>query len=141
MSRSRLALIVTMTMAALLVLPTAGHTAAHEQIVFSGEADGTFGEMGFWIWCAVDEAGAYDDCSGAIQLDDQHLTRHVEGYVEETSEGVYSMDVHSTRDDSIDCYLTNVPPITRGHTNRIDISCESPSGTATSWNAVIGGNA
>jgi hypothetical protein len=140
MSRSRLALIVTMTMAAILVFPTAGRTAAHEQIVFSGEADGTTGEMGFWIWCAVDEAGAYDDCAGAIQLDEQHVTRHVDGYTEELAEGQYEIDVESA-DGSIDCELTNVPPITRGPTNRIDIECSSPSGTATSWDAVIGGNA
>src|SRR5438093_5611694 len=137
----RLAVALILASLALLLFPAAGHAAAKEQIVFSGEADGSFGELGFWVWCAVDEAGAYDDCSGALQFDDLGITRHVEGDVAEIDEGVYQMDVASTRDASVACTLTNRPPITHGHTNRIDITCSTPSGTATSADAVIGGNA
>ena len=108
-----------------------------EQVVFSGEAEGSVGEVGFWIWCAVDPAGSYDDCNGALQFDDLHLTRHVEGEVAEIGEDVYQMDVESTRDDSVSCTLTNSPPITHGHTNTVDITCSSPSGSATSNDAVV----
>ena len=133
-------LFTAFTLALLAIGPSAS-AAKHEQVVFSGEAEGSLGEVGFWIWCAVDPAGSYDDCNGALQFDDLHLTRHVEGEVAEIGEDVYQMDVESTRDDSVSCTLTNSPPITHGHTNRIDITCSTPSGTVTSADAVIGGNA
>jgi hypothetical protein len=106
-----------------------------EQVVFSGEGTGTF-EAEFWIWCAVDEAGNYDDCNGAIRFDDLHLVRHVDGEVAETGEDVYQMDVSSS-DGAVACTLTNVPPITHGHTNTVMIDCSSPSGSATSDDAVV----
>ena len=137
----RLAVVLMVVSLALLLFPAAGHAAGKEQIVFSGEADGTFGEVGFWVWCAVDEAGAYDDCSGALHFDDLGLARHVEGEVSEPEEGQYVMDVTSTRDDAVACTLTNTPPITSGPTNRVDVSCSTPSGSATARDAVIGGNA
>jgi hypothetical protein len=43
--------------------------AQHEQVVFSGEAEGSF-EVEFRIWCAVDESGNYDDCAGSVRFDD-----------------------------------------------------------------------
>jgi hypothetical protein len=107
-----------------------------EQVVFSGEGTGSF-EAEFWIWCAVDEAGAYDDCNGAMRFDDLHLVRHVEGEVTELAEDVYQMDVESTRDSAVACTLTNVPPITHGHTNTVQIECSTPSGSATSDDAVV----
>src|SRR5213592_3509517 len=107
-----------------------------EQVVFSGEGTGSF-EAEFWIWCAVDPAGGYDDCNGAMRFDDLHLVRHVEGEVAETGEDVYQMDVESTRDGAVACTLTNVPPITHGHTNTVVIDCSSPSGSATSTDAVL----
>ena len=137
----RLAILLMVASLALLLFPAAGHAAGKEQIVFSGEADGTFGEVGFWVWCAVDEAGAYDDCSGALHFDDLGIARHVEGDVSEPNEGQYVMDVASTRDDAVACTLTNTPPITSGPTNRVDVSCSSPFGSATTSDAVIGGNA
>src|SRR6266571_1184218 len=118
-----------------LALGPAATAQGHEQIVFSGEGTGSVGEAEFWIWCAVDQSGQYDDCNGAMRFDDLKLARHVEGEVTELGDDVYQMDVTSTLDDSVACTLTNVPPITHGHTNTVDISCSSPSGTATSDDA------
>jgi hypothetical protein len=112
----------------------------HEQVVFSGEGDGSFGgvetEVGFWIWCALDESGDYDDCSGTIQFDDLHLTRHVEGEVSEPEEGVYVMDVASS-DGSVVCTLTNDPPVEHGPHNTVTVTCSSPQGSAVSTTAVV----
>ena len=122
---------------AVLAIGPAALAQGHEQVIFSGEAEGSVGEVGFWIWCAVDQSGNYDDCNGAMAFDDLHLVRHVEGEVEELGDDVYQMDVASTRDGSVACTLTNVPPITHGHTNTVDISCTAPSATATSTDAVV----
>src|SRR5919197_5711196 len=74
--------------------------ARAEQIVFSGEASGTFAgtstDVGFWIWCAVDETGNYDDCNGAMHFDALIPSKHVDGEVTElgTSETQqYEIDV------------------------------------------------
>jgi hypothetical protein len=122
---------------ALLAIGPAAVAQGREQVIFSGEAEGSLGEVGFWIWCALDESGNYDDCSGVLAFDDLHLVRHVEGEVSEPDEEVYQMDVTSTRDGSVACTLTNVPPITPGPTNTVDISCTAPSGTATATDAVV----
>jgi hypothetical protein len=108
-----------------------------EQVVFSGDAEGSLGEVGFWIWCAVDEAGAYDDCSGSIHFEDLGIpAKHVTGEVSEPDDDVYLMDVSSS-DGSVACTLVNDPPITSGPTNTVEVSCTAPSGTATSNNAVV----
>ena len=127
---------LALTLVGLSLGPAAG-AAQKEQVVFSGEAEGSVGEVGFWIWCAVDQQGNYDDCNGAMAFDDLKLTRHVEGEVSEIGDDVYQMDVASTRDASVACTLTNVPPITHGHTNTVDISCTTPESTATSTDAVV----
>jgi hypothetical protein len=135
--------VVVGVLAALLAMATPASAARHEQIVFSGEADGTFAgvstDVGFWIWCAVDEAGNYDDCSGAIHFDALMPSTHVTGEVAETGEDVYTMDVSSS-DGSVDCTLTNTPPITSGPTNTVTISCSSPSGSAVTSTAVVTNN-
>jgi hypothetical protein len=64
------------------------------------------------VWCALDEAGAYDDCNGAMRFDDMGLTKHVDGEVSEPDEGEYVMDVSSS-DASVDCTLTNTPRLHR----------------------------
>jgi hypothetical protein len=126
--------------ASTLFSSSSAFAAKHEQVVFSGEADGVFGststDVGFWIWCIVDEAGSYDDCSGAIAIDELHLTKHVEGDVAEIDDDVYQMDVASS-DGSVACTLTNTPPIAQGPSNRVDISCTSPSGSASTTGAVV----
>jgi hypothetical protein len=43
----------------------------------------------------------------------------------------------ASRDGSVSCSLENVPPITHGPTNEVDISCSSPSGDAVSTDAVV----
>ena len=97
-------------MVALLIVGIPPASAqGREQIVLSGEAEGSLGEVGLWIWCALDEAGAYDDCNGAMRFDDFGLTQHVDGEVSEPDEGEYVLDV-SSFDGSVDCTLTNTPP-------------------------------
>jgi hypothetical protein len=124
--------------AAMFALATPGPAmaAGKEQVVFSGESEGSLGDVGFWVWCAVDEAGAYDDCSGALRFDDLQIVKHVEGEVSETGEDVYRMDVWS-RDGSVACSLTNGTPITQGPSNTVWIDCASPEGTAMSEDAVV----
>jgi hypothetical protein len=136
MSRTAVAVSVVVAVAGAMLLAAPAQAQKKEQVVFSGEAEGSFGEVGFWIWCAVDPAGGYDDCNGALQFDDLKLTRQVTGEVSEIDEDVYQMDVASRAGD-VDCTLTNVPPITHGHTNTVDISCTAPSGTAQSTDAVV----
>ncbi len=48
-----------------MLLPTAAVAKGHEQVVFSGEGEGSVGEIEFWIWCAVDPSGGYDSTSSA----------------------------------------------------------------------------
>jgi hypothetical protein len=143
MSRFLTVGVVVGVLAALLAMATPASAARHEQIVFSGEANGTFAgvstDVGFWIWCAVDEAGNYDDCNGAIHFDALMPSKHVAGEVAETGEDVYAMDVSSS-DGSVDCTLTNTPPITSGPTNTVTIACSSPSGTAVTSTAVVTNN-
>jgi hypothetical protein len=132
---------VAVAMAAFTLFSSSSALAAkHEQVVFSGEADGAFNststEVGFWIWCIVDEAGNYDDCSGAMAFDELHLNQHVEGEVAEIGDDVYQMDVASS-DGSVACTLTNTPPIAHGPANRVDLTCSSPSGTASTTSAVV----
>lgn len=123
----------------MLILVTSAPAGAEgkEQVVFSGESEGSLGEVGFWIWCAVDETGNYDDCSGALAFDDLGLIRHVEGEVTEPDEDVYLMDVASTRDASVACTLMNEAPITHGPTNIVDISCSTPTGSSSTDDAVV----
>jgi hypothetical protein len=133
---SVLAALVAASLLALAIGPTAG-AAQHEQVVFSGEAEGSIGEAEFWIWCAVDESGNYDDCAGAMTFEDQGLVRHVEGEVTEPDEDVYQMNVFSTRDDSVSCTLINTPPILHRPNNVVDVSCSAPSGSGTTTDAVV----
>jgi len=126
---------LALTTAMMLAAPSA-LADGHEQVVFSGEAEGSFGEVGFWIWCALDESGNYDDCAGALQFDDLKLTKHVEGEVAEPDEGEYVMDVFSS-DGSVVCTLSNTPPVSHGPTNTVDVSCSAPSGTASTTSAVV----
>src|SRR5947207_1646055 len=119
--RKRIFTSLSLTAAAVMtsVMATAGPAGAarHEQIVFSGEANGTFNgtntDVGFWVWCAVDAAGSYDDCSGAIHFDDLMPSKHVDGDVSEQGDDAYLMDLTSA-DGTIDCSLSNTPPITSG---------------------------
>jgi len=130
-------IVSALAVAALLAAAMPANAAGKEQVVFSGEGEGSLGEVGFWIWCAEDEAGGYGDCNGAIAFDDLRLVRHVEGEVEETGEDVYVMDVASTRDASVACTLTNEEPIVHGPRNTVRVDCSQPSGWAEASTAVV----
>lgn len=134
--RVGLTLGLALTVTLLIVGIPAASAQGHEQIVFSGEAEGSLGEVGFWVWCALDQSGAYDDCNGAMRFDDMGLTKHVDGSVSEPSEGVYVMDVSSSS-GSVDCTLTNTPPLQHGRRNTVNVECGSPSGTASTDSAVV----
>jgi hypothetical protein len=110
-----------------------------EQLVFSGEGEGSLGEIEFWIWCQVESENPYgEDCNGAVRINDGKGI-HVTGDSSEGAEGQYTMDVIS-RDGSVACTLTNEPPIVHGPHNTVFIDCSSPSGTATSTDAVVNNN-
>src|SRR6266540_1395681 len=111
-----------------------------EQVVFSGTGNGDFGDFGFWVWCQVDSQNPYEtDCNGAMYFDELHLTKHVTGDSSEPEDDTYQLDVAS-RDGSVDCTLTNVPPILQGPHNTVGVSCSSPLGSGTSTNAVVTNN-
>lgn len=113
--------------------------AAHnqEQVVFSGAASGTFGgEEGiaaFWIWCKNSEgpnSHSYEtDCQGAMRFPALGIVKGVaqEEGITEPSEGAYVIHVQSRGDNgqSVDCTLSNVPPITSGPTNTVNVHCDS----------------
>jgi hypothetical protein len=137
MPRSRFGVFAGIALLLAMVLSgPAASAAKHEQVVFSGEAEGSF-EVEFWVWCAVDQSGNYDDCNGALRFDDLHLVRHVEGEVAEVGEDVYQMDVASTRDDSVSCTLTNSPPIAHGPHNTVTVQCSAPGGNAVGTDVVV----
>lgn len=119
--------------------PAASAANNSEQVVFSGTAFGSFGPVGFWIWCEADSSNPYQgECNGAMYFYALHLTKHVEDVapIAEPEEHSYVMTVASS-DGSIQCTLQNETPIVHGPHNTVDVSCTSPSGTAQSTNAVV----
>jgi hypothetical protein len=120
--------------------PGQGGDRHSEQIVFSGTGFGDFGPFGFWIWCQDEDSSTpyAGECAGAMYFYALHLTKGVEGDVEETSEGIYTMTVHSRKGDSISCTLVNdSEELTAGPTNSVTVMCTAPTGNGTSDNAVI----
>jgi hypothetical protein len=71
-----------------------------------------------------------------MRFDNSGLTKHVDGEVSEPDEGEYVMDVSSS-DGSVDCTLTNTPPVTHGRTNIVQVDCSSPPGSASTTGAVV----
>jgi len=122
-----------------------------EQVIFSGAARGNFGgEDGrayFWIWCKNTPGPnehAYDtDCQGSMRFPALGITKGVtqEEGITEPSEGVYVIHVQSRNDngESVDCILSNTPPITHGPHNTVDVHCDSTptSGDGTTRTAVV----
>jgi hypothetical protein len=110
---------------------------SQEQVVFSGAAPGTFGGKqgiaAFWIWCKNTEgpnSHTYGtDCNGAMQFPALGISKGVtqEEGITEPSEGAYVIHVQSRSDNgqSVDCTLSNVPPITSGPTNTVNVHCAS----------------
>ena len=117
-------------------------TANSEQMVFSGvaAAGSTFEQRtpaGFWIWCESDSTNPYvGECQGAMYFYALGLTKHVEGEITEIGSDRYSMDV-SSADGSIVCTLANPAAPKHGPHNEVDVSCSTPAGEATSFNAVV----
>ncbi len=116
---------------------------ASKQVVFSGTGLGDFSNtptpFGFWIWCEGESGNPYvGKCSRAMYFYALGITKHVAGMVVEPAEDTYQMTVASTADSSIEsCVLTNVPPITSGPTNAVNVSCGTPSGSGQSATAVV----
>jgi hypothetical protein len=109
-----------------------------EQIVFSGTGNSTLGPFGFWVWSEDEDASNpyHGEANGAIYLYALHLTKHVEGEVEEVGEGSYRMTLSSS-DGSIVATLTNVPPVVKGPHNTVLATFSTPSGTGSSTSAVV----
>ena len=109
-----------------------------EQIVFSGTGSSTLGPFGFWVWSEDQDASNpyHGEANGSIYLYALHLTKHVEGEVEEVGEGSYQMTL-SSRDGSIVATLTNVPPTMHGPHNTVLATFSTPSGTGSSTSAVV----
>jgi len=118
--------------------PTTAFAANNqEQVIFSGAAAGTFGGKqgiaAFWIWCKNTEgpnSHSYQtDCQGAMHFPALGITKGVtqEEGITEPSEGAYVIHVQSRNDNgqSVDCTLSNVPPITSGPTNTVQVHCVS----------------
>jgi len=135
-------------MAALLLCISGGTVAKaannSEQIVFTdngsgfGNFSGTDTPFGFWIWCEGDSKNPYQGaCNGSMYFYALGITKHVSGSVTETATDTYQMSVVSTVDDSISCTLTNSPPITKGRTNAVSVSCTAPSGSGADSQAVV----
>ena len=120
--------------------PLAGQGGDHhaEQIVFSGTGDSDLGDFGFWIWSMDDEASNpyAGEANGAIYLYELHLTKHVEGEVEENLDGSYTISV-TADDGSIVAELTNVPPVVRGPNNTVNVDFTTPVGHGSSSNAIV----
>jgi hypothetical protein len=121
-----------------------GKAQNSEQVVFSGVAGSgsTFpngSPAGFWIWCEADSRNPYQgECNGSMYFYALGITKHVEGELVETSEGVYQMTVSSTLDTSIvGCVLTNDVPVVNGPHNTVHVSCATPSGSASTSGAVV----
>ena len=64
------------------------------------------------------------------------LIKHIDGEITEIGADRYSMDV-SSADGSIVCALTNPATPKPGPHNEVDVSCSTPAGKATSFNAVV----
>jgi hypothetical protein len=61
----------------------------------------------------------------------------VDGSITELADGQYQIHVLSSKDSSIDCTLTNMPPRQSGPNNTVTVSCATPSGSATATGAVV----
>lgn len=141
---AKLRLLAVTAVLALLVASSSIAQAANnsEQVIFSGTGFGTFANtatpVGFWIWCEAESHNPYaGECNGSMYFYALRIVKHVvDGSISEPSEGMYQISVVSS-DGSISCTLTNVPPITKGPTNTVNVSCATPSGSGQSTSAVV----
>ncbi len=120
--------------------PAAAQPSNSEQVVFStsGASSASLGQFAFWIWCEADSNNPYQgECNGSMLFNSLGTGKHVvDGSITEGPEGIYTINVLSS-DGSINCTLTNTAPAVNGPNNTINVSCSSPSGSATVTGAVV----
>ena len=118
-----------------------------EQVVFSGVATtgSTFqngSPVGFWIWCEAESDNPYaGECNGAMYFYALGITEHVTDVedvtsIEEFGDEQYRIRVQS-EDGSIDCTLESAAEAVHGPRNTVTVTCQSPSGSAVSNDAVV----
>jgi hypothetical protein len=139
-----------------IILSTSGAFAANNQIqvVFKGTAHGTFGtpsqvgDASFSVWCKLTPGPnihSYStDCTGSMSFPHLGISKGVqgeEGITQDPATGVFLIHVQSRGDngESVDCILSNVPPVTKGPTNTVNIHCGSipTSGVGSTNTAVV----
>ena len=149
MKRVGLSLVTATVVGAVAVLAQLGSGASAsslsnaEVVVFSGTGHGTFGGMstafGFSVSCqepSTSKPIAGRCVGGAMAFTKLGLVKQVTGSLAESPEDNYTATVHSG-DGSISCVLSNMPPITSGKSNTVNVNCSNPSGSGTSTNASI----
>ena len=76
--------------------------------------------FGFWIWCESSSSNPYVlECNGAMYFYALGIVKHVAGTVTSNGGDSFTLNVVSTKDDSVACTLANVPPVTNGPTNTV----------------------
>ena len=154
MQNTTIALLISALTVLALWVPAGAFAANNQiQVIFSGAATGNFGahtgNANFNIWCKLTpgpNANSYGvDCAGSMYFRSLGITREVEetdsGVTENPSTGAFQMHVQSMVDSghSVNCFLTNVPPVTRGPTNTVNVNCISTPtfGTGSSNTATV----
>jgi hypothetical protein len=123
----------------------AASSSHSEQVIFSGTGFGTFGgtatPFGFWIWCEADSGNSYvGQCNGAMYFYALGIVKHVvDGSITELADGVYSINVLSSADTTVNCTLVNGAPPVKGPNNTVTATCTAPAtaGVGTSGSAVV----
>jgi hypothetical protein len=126
---------------ALIILVTPVALAANNQVqvVFKGTAFGTFGTpsqpgvASFSIWCKLtpgQNVNSYStDCTGSMSFPALGITKGVSGEegITQPVADAFLIHVQSRGDDgqSVDCTLSNIPPVTKGSTNTVNVHCSS----------------
>ena len=117
-----------------------------QPVVFTGMGTFTYPSVtpanrpfGFWLWCEGESSNPYEgQCKGSMYFYGMRSAKAVAGMVVEIAPNTYQITVASLLDTSIDCTLTNVPPITPGFTNTVTVSCTAPAGTGVSTMTLVG---
>ena len=144
--RHLLTLPIAAALATVALTASAGgaQAASSEQVVFSktgafGTFAGTPTPLGFWIWCEASSGNPYQgQCNGSMYFYALGTPKHVvDGSITELADGIYQINVLSSKDSSINCTLTNTAPPQSGPNNTVTVSCATPSGSAAATGAVV----
>ena len=129
---------------ALTALAGGAQAASSEQVVFTtpvafGTFAGTPTRFGFWIWCEASSRNLYQgQCNGSMYFYELGTPKHVvDGSITKLADGIYQINVLSSKDSSINCTLTNTAPPQNGPNNTVTVSCTTPSGSATATGVVV----